>query len=250
MPTDLPVDEDAVVVNAIAEFRRENRNFALRTESSVTLFIFGIFLLLTAMAGLLADWFNPLPCLLSGAVVLLFGGRFVPTFRRNTLRRLEELRDVRSIGVLVDVLEWTTGMFRMDVARLLTELLPMLTESDAGLLTAAQRRELDRAVGHAHFPDEADLVVAILYGWSEVGDRRSLDMVRHLVKRKGDDSRTQGVRIAAQRCIERMEQRFARHQQGKTLLRPSLSHTANTELLRPATEQIETPELLLRASEA
>ncbi len=251
MPTELMDEEDADVADAIAEFRRENRNFALRTESSVTLFIFGVFLLLSSAAGAVFQMFNPIPTLFGGIGILLFGGRFVPTFRRNTLRRLEELRDVRSVGVLVDVLEWTSGMFRMDIARLLTELLPMLTETDAGLLRDTQRRELDRAINHARFPDEADLVIAILSAWGEIGDRQSLQVVRHLTKRKGDDSRTQGVRFAAERCITRIENRFARHQEGKTLLRPSAAFAAvNAELLRPVAERPETPELLLRASEA
>ena len=196
--------------------------------------------------------FNPLPASLFGGIgVLLFGGRFVPTFRRNTLRRLEELRDVRSVGVLVDVLEWTSGMFRMDIARLLTELLPMLTEADVHLLTETQRQELDRAISHARFPDEADLVIAILSAWGVIGDRRNLHVVRQLTRRKGDDSRSQGVRHAAERCATQMESRFSRHQEGKTLLRPSAtSAPLNAELLRPVVERPDVPELLLRASEA
>jgi hypothetical protein len=249
MPTELFDEEEAAVADAIAEFRRENRNFRLRSESSITLFIFGVFLLATSVVGFLTQAFHPLPTLLGGLGVILFGGRFVPAFRRQTLRRLEELRDVRSVGVLVDVLEWTTGMFRMDVARLLTELLPMMTEADAHLLEFNQRRELDRALLHARFPDEADLVVAILAAWGEMGDRQSMGAVRSLTRRKGTDSRTQGVRRAAERCLTRMDERFSRAQQGKTLLRPSsFEPAANTELLRPAADSPVAPELLLRAA--
>lgn len=249
MPTDLFDEEEAAVADAIAEFRCENRNFTLRSESSITLFIFGVFLLVTALVGFLSKWFAPLFPLLAGVAVILFGGRFVPTFRRQTLRRLEELRDVRSVGVLVDVLEWTTGMFRMDIARLLTELLPLLTENDGNLLQFSQRRELDRALTHARFPDEADLVVAILAAWGEIGDRQSLNVVRSLTKRRGTDSRTQGVRHAAERCLTRMDERFSRAQQGKTLLRPSACDAAvSAELLRPASDSTVAPELLLRAA--
>jgi len=165
---------------------------------------------------------------------------------------LATLDDVRTVGPLLEALEWrdlaTFSGVRTTAARALYRLLPRLQPEHADLLTNRQRACLYRLLRHHPSDDQTDLIVALLGAVAQVGDARALAQLERMTRDIGGPLPRQRVRLTAQATLTQLRQRLD-HTPGN-LLRAASEAVSPNVLLRPATAAPATdPQQLLRSSQ-
>lgn len=191
-----------------------------------------------------------------------------PRQRTRTLTaQVAKQTDVRSVGGLIDVLTLDDGKTHEIAIIALTELLPQLMESDAGLLNSAQRAQLNRflsiPIENPLYKDVRTLLqpassqaiafrVAILQALGQVGDSKALAVVEQIANQKPKTSGEKRIHEAAVACLPTLRHRVEQMQNSSTLLRASqASYVDSDTLLRAVTGDQEAPhDNLLRASES
>ncbi len=144
---------------------------------------------------------------------------------------LARFDDVRAIGPLAEALEFRDKTVTPIAAQALKRLLPRLQASDSPLLNAAQRACLNRALNGK----DAELTIAILKAWEQVGDESAISPVKRLTEGIGRGARNSMVVAAAQECLPFLFQSASRQQVGSQLLRAADEIIAPfDDLLRPA----------------
>lgn len=182
---------------------------------------------------------------------------------RHSTGPLSALGDVRLVGPLVEMLRIEDHHVRARAGAALTQLLPHLQASDASLLTTSQRMLLCRVLASPlndlfrsdlvvmltrQTKHMADLQVAILKAFEQVGDSKALPVVERLATSPAKTGDQQRVRDAAVACLPALQMRAAQQQAHSTLLRASAARETNPALLlRPADGSVTTEaEELLR----
>jgi hypothetical protein len=156
---------------------------------------------------------------------------------KSEIQAILDVENKRAIPLLLDVRRLTGAKVAMarQVTDALTRLLPTLQASDASLLTAEHRHQLNKVLAlcgprfSALFIHDCDFIVAILKALQQIGDHASLSHVELLAR----TSRDPRIREAAEVCLPFLKQRATL--QGQTLLHPSSRPEPNAGLLlRPA----------------
>lgn len=167
---------------------------------------------------------------------------------REAALALTRFADVRAVGPLAEALEFgDRETFDAAVVALL-RLLPALKASDAPPLNAYQRECLN----HQLLGGIAELILAILKAFEQVGDETSLPYVMQLARGGGISwavwNQRNAIREAAQRCLPFLQARIEYARKTEALLRPADIHaTVSISLLRPlANDPQADPELMLR----
>ena len=190
---------------------------------------------------------------------------------RKTTGKIDALEDLTLVGPLAEVLAIDDLAVRRMAKANLTRLLPRLRASDAALLNAYQRKQLNRFVRPGLFdPSQRDIQeifskkarqhdarfqIAILKAYEQVGDAESLPFVKSIAHPTVQQARMVPVEAveAANRCLPFLIDLAEQDRASKQLLRPSsASDVLPDTLLRPAMHQTSTHEIasLLRAGAA
>jgi hypothetical protein len=215
-------------------------------------------ILVGVTTGRLTDWIASLvsrPWIL----VMYYLTMVWPTLKtilpsRKQLRKstgiMSDLDDVRLVGPLAEMLKIEDRHVRVRAGAALTQLLPRLQASDADLLNAAQRTLLCRVLAYPlndlfrsdlvvlltrQTKPMADLQVAILKAFEQVGDGKALPVVERMAVGPAQTADQQRVKAAAVECLPFLQARAIREQAHQTLLRASSASEPNPDiLLRPA----------------
>lgn len=166
--------------------------------------------------------------------------------QKDTTKALAQFDDVRAVGAFAEALEVPEKDVVAVAERKLRELLPRLQASDAPLLDAQQRAILNKKL----LTGNADLVLAILKAYEQVGDSTAVANVETLSRGTKKWDEASDVVQAARACLPFLQERLRRAEQEQTLLRASDGNqTAPETLLRPAAPtQDAQAETLLRAT--
>ncbi len=176
--------------------------------------------------------------------------------QRKAVRRLTEFGDLRCVGFLADALHDRDRSLRPLAMARLTELLPQMKHSDAGLMSEEQKLSLYKAVRleEARPPrvEEAQFLVAALGALEQIGDERALPYVEGIAQQAPRSAEEHRVVTAASDSLPALQQRVQNQREAARLLRPAAAPAEGADtLLRPTYGPGETdPALLLRASEA
>lgn len=175
--------------------------------------------------------------------------------RLATARKiLTESDDVRVVGTLANWVAAQGTETEQTVLNKLKSTLPKLSTADSIHFTAEQRAALivglDRAAATSSTYDPA-LAVAILKGLEHIGQADCIPVVRRLAGRDAYSSGTEAIRDTARVCLQTIEDRAAREDRTRTLLRPALApDSPDKVLMRPAGNTMATdPDELLRPVE-
>ena len=187
--------------------------------------------------------------------ILAFAGYGAPQAQREwrqSIRDFIEADDIRTIGMLIDVVSAARNSERQVTADALIGMLVRLRKQDTDLLNAA-----DRALLHgfltAPLPEERregyPLSLAILQAYREIGTMQDLPTVENLAfaTHQVADRR---VREAAQACLPILKVRLEEARDARILLRAASSDQSSSQtLLRPGhSEETVNPGELLRAA--
>ena len=170
----------------------------------------------------------------------------------EAIRVLAALDDVRTVGPLLEALEWrdmaTFSGVRSVATQALYKLLPRLQPEHANLLDDRQRTCLYRLLRHHPSDDQTELIVALLGAVAQVGDARAVSTLERLTRDSGGPPPRQRVRSTAQEALTQLRRRLDRSP--GSLLRAS-SDTTAADLLHPVTAApaATDPQQLLRASQ-
>ena len=186
---------------------------------------------------------------------------------KRLLDVLAVLEDVALIGTILDHIpssaSLTGGTLRRTLRETLQNLLPRLRASDANLLSEQHRSLLNHELQRHRFnlsaintsakqaEEQAELDVAILKAWEQVGDERALTFVQQLADMTAASPAKKRVREAAEQCLPYLEARVGEQRQTQTLLRASIVPTEVGDILLRAATPHASPaeaEQLLRAS--
>lgn len=161
-----------------------------------------------------------------------------PTWNAEELARIGGVEAVGTLLELIGVPKSPRQLTPLLVA--LTELLPQMKASDAGLLTAAQRKTLNWTLKNdfAVYGNAAALHtyrLAILKALEQVGDASAIPFVAQLANGKARTANQIALKAAAQECLPLLMVNFGGVEATKTLLRAaSPENAAPDTLLRPA----------------
>jgi hypothetical protein len=233
-----------VVETLMSFLAEENRKWRLRRRWTIGSLAGGAGFLL--LVGLITGNFEAFSHVCSFVAIL--GGLFaVSDQQKDTTKALTLLNDKRIVGVLAEALAYDEKKLVAAVRDKLVQMLPILQVSDAALLNETQRAALHKEL----MGKRADVTLAILKAFEQVGDSKLLPNVEKLARGEGHTAKETQVRKEAQHCLEFLQARAEQERQRQTLLRPAMAgETAPEELLRPAAGGLATdPELLLRAAE-
>lgn len=170
----------------------------------------------------------------------------------EAIRVLAALDDVRTVGPLLEALEWRdlatfTGV-RALATQALYRLLPRLQPEHADLLDNRQLACLYRLLRHHPSDDQTELIVALLGAVAQIGDARAVAQLERMTRDNGGPPPRQRVRLTAQETLTQLRQRLDRAP--GSLLRAASDVASPNLLLRPATGAAVTdPQQLLRASQ-
>ena len=155
----------------------------------------------------------------------------------NSARKLAKQADIHGVGALAEALEWPDSEVRELAGIALTNLLPQLRASDAGLLAAHQRECLHRVLKMRNAGFESPLMLAILNGLEQVGDAAAIPHVERLAASPALTSKQRRVKEAAEQCLPFLRDRADATRGSSMLLRASTPReiVASELLLRPAT---------------
>jgi hypothetical protein len=146
--------------------------------------------------------------------------------QRQSLLRLAELHDTRSVPALLTALAWPDlGDLESVLESALVRLLPRLRASDVEMLTWRHRAILRRHLRSRN----TDLVISILRALEQVGNRDDLPLVSALARGRTRTARQREIVVAAKACLPALEARFL--EPGHSLLR--VPSDADDSLLRP-----------------
>jgi len=211
-----------------------------------------------------------LPSLLLPLLMHMYN-RKVRQRTQKTTGKIDALEDLTLVGPLAEVLAIDDLAVRRMAKANLIRLLPRLRASDAALLNAHQRKQLNRFVRPGLFdPSQRDIreifsrkarqrdarfQIAILKAYEQVGDAESLPYVKSIARPTAQQARIVPVEAveAANRCLPFLVDLAEQDRASKQLLRPSsASDVLPDTLLRPAMHQTNTQEIasLLRAGAA
>jgi HEAT repeat protein len=227
----------------IAASRRRRNWYRFRRA----LLLLGFIYLLVSHASSHSDWFFQ-PFLM----VMVITGGFVDSsayLRRNTVRALGATTDARLVGAFAACLSDRDRPVRNAAKDALKKLLPQVKASDKQYVAPAEMDTLIRELSGS----DAQLIIAILKAFEQIGDERALPEVEWLAMENADlDSDVPPeVRRAAQECLPFLQLRAEQAEQARTLLRASTptDAAAPDTLLRPAQARADDtlPEQLLRA---
>lgn len=189
--------------------------------------------------------------------VEFLGLRFLMRKPEWSAEELTRLGGVQAVGTMIDLVfapkmpDQRTALYAA-----LTVLLPQMRASDAGLLTAAQRRALHRTL-KSGFNRNVNAAVmfrfrlAILKALEQIGDSSAIPVVTALANGKARTANQRALKAAAIECLPLLQNNFGGVEANQTLLRASAPEQAPATLLRPATFTPDAaPKELLRASDA
>ncbi len=188
------------------------------------------------------------------------------------LKALEQARDVKHVGLLIQALQVQSTPVRNLAKQALITLLPTLRASDAPLLGDSERaillrllsippndpgyRDVMELFSQSAYQRELGLRVAILKALEQVGGAGELQVVERLARGlptlKNSTFRfPKAIREAAKECLPYLRERADAQRASEQLLRASSTHALPEDtLLRPASAQSDAqPEQLLRAAE-
>jgi hypothetical protein len=213
-----------------------------------TLLILGLFYVFFSHVNTHSNWF-----LQPYLMVLMIMGGFVDSsayLRRNTVRALGATTDARLAGALAACLSDRDRSVRNAAKEALKKLLPQVKASDKQYIAPAEMDALIRELNGS----DAQLTIAILKAFEQVGDERALPEVEWLAMENSellDGDVPIEVRRAAQECLPFLRLRAEQAEQARTLLRASapIDAAAPDMLLRPVLARADEtpPEQLLRA---
>lgn len=168
--------------------------------------------------------------------------------RNHTARALACFEDVRTVGALAEAMDYGDRVTRETAGCALCFLLPRMTANDASLLNEKHRVCLN----HILDGKDANLMIAVLKAYEQVGDSRSLPSVRKLAAGQSALFRSGVVQEAACACLPFLEARAEQEKAGRSLLRPSAVGAVQSDaLLRPTeTAGRSDPHQLLRAGQS
>ncbi len=170
----------------------------------------------------------------------------------EAIRVLAAFDDVRTIGPLLEALEWRdlatfTGIHTL-ATQALYRLLPRLQPEHVNLLDDRQYACLYRLLRHHPSTDQTELVVALLGAVAQIGDARAVSHLERMTRDSHGPAPRQRVRLTAQETLNQLRHRLDRAP--GSLLRAASEVTAPNLLLRPATSAPATdPQQLLRPSQ-
>ena len=155
----------------------------------------------------------------------------------EAIRVLAALDDVRTIGPLLEALEWrdmaTFSGVRTVATQALSRLLPRLRPEHADLLDDRQRACLYRLLRHHPSDDHTELIVALLGAVAQVGDAQAVSHLERITRDRNGPPPRQRVRLTAQDSLTQLRLRLDRSPTG--LLRAASETVAPDFLLRPVT---------------
>ncbi|MCW3053348.1 MAG: hypothetical protein JWN14_2518 [Chthonomonadales bacterium] len=176
-------------------------------------------------------------------IALLFESAMPSSKQQAAALAITQFDDVRAVGPLVEALEFPDTSLRPMFRKTLIRLLPRMKASDAALLSPAHRSALNRVLRGK----DADLMLAILKSWEQVGDADAIADVQDLAERGGEGTRLPKVVEAARECLPLLRQSAERQQIGAQLLRPAdVNLTPSDVLLRPTLPSASPSDQLLR----
>jgi HEAT repeat protein len=147
---------------------------------------------------------------------------------------LAQLEDLRTVGALVEALEYQDKSISVEIEQTLIRLLPQLKASDAHLLDDQQRICLYHALNRKN----TTLVRVILQALEQVGDGKAVPYVQKVAEGHGRSGGNPDLRALAQQCLPFLLQRADEERSRQMLLRPSDASEqpviASDTLLRPA----------------
>lgn len=184
-------------------------------------------------------------------VAALTLNRLVVTGRhRDLARKLADYKHVQFIGTFVEMFQWPDREIQRVARDTLTELLPKLRASDAGLLNAAHWRCLYRRLNMEEAKYHSSFLKAILKALEQVGGETALPYVERLAEGTAITGAQKSVRQAATDCLPALYSRSEQTHASQTLLRAAgMGEDRAAMLLRPTTEAVITdPEQLIRAT--
>ncbi len=180
---------------------------------------------------------------------ILAGAAAASNFQKQGILQLAQLEDVRTVGVLIEALDWNDASLASEAQTALSRLLPRLKESDAALFTPARRKILLKQLAGVHHAPEFSL--AVLKGLEQIGGEEALPIVTQIAEGTADGGKFPEVCEAAVLCLPFLRHRAERNENSRRLLRASSENDHAKTLLRPAAEVSETDKAahLLRPAE-
>ena len=165
---------------------------------------------------------------------------------------------VQAVGTLIDLLQVPKAPRQMTpLYAALTDILPRMKASDAGMLTSAQRKTLHLTLrSESSFSVNPAVVfryrLAVLKALEQIGDASALPLVTRLAKGRARTANQKAIKTAAQDCLPLLTANSGGLEANKTLLRASSpEETGKETLLRPAAFAPDpNPNQLLRASDS
>lgn len=233
---------DALLAIIEQEAKRRKSKTRLATGA---LIVFSLYFFMAFVArfvfGIKGLFFNP------GA----FGGIFVAMTafsqkQKDATKALAQFDDIRGVVAFTEALDFNDKEVTAIAEQKLIHLLPRLQASDSALLDAAHRAILNKKL----LIGNANLVLAILKAYQQVGDSTALANVETLSRGTKKWDEASDVVQAARTCLPFLQAHIAQIEAQQTLLRASAeSSTAPDILLRPAAPTQDTQsETLLRAT--
>jgi hypothetical protein len=230
------VEQLLEVVRKEAENRRKQKRMQRIIQGTILSVIALLFVLYTLRALFsIKEWdFGDLSFLF--VFISLFGGAAAASqLQKNATSLLAKYDDLRAVGPLADALDIEDGDIRAVCREALTRLLPRLQASDAALLSPEQRENLNLTLKKADLKQDAELILAILQAWQQVGDEKAVPYVERLTQLKNDSEAGTRIREAAQACLPYLQERLEKARLAGMLLRPAAAPDNPAEmLLRPA----------------
>jgi hypothetical protein len=165
------------------------------------------------------------------------------------LRKQAMQRDIKAVGMFAEALSWPETDLQYEAASALTVLLPLLKANHAALLSTAQRECLHEVLTLKNARTHADLIVAILKAFQQVGDTAAIPVVERLANARPFTAQERKIVAEAQECLPYLHLCAVNNSASHSLLRASSQGgaAAADNLLRPAWENPEIrPEQLLR----
>jgi hypothetical protein len=190
------------------ERQREDRRFVMYICLIGGLILFGVNLVVYFRYGVGRGPYMALGNLIGVMTTMIGFGIYtqvVPRAHINAAYLLaKHFEDVSIIGPLAEALAYRSKSVRAAAATALIRLLPRLKETDADLLTSAQRSHLHRAL----MGSKPELVLAILCAFEQVGDSQVMPNVQKLSSGVGAAGKEPRIRNAAQQTLLHLNRRI------------------------------------------
>lgn len=155
--------------------------------------------------------------------------------QKNAASWLSRFDDVRTVGPLLQALEFQDKGIRQVAVERLVVLLPRLQASHANLLNVDDRAALRQVLRHGLYAKETPLVIAALQAIRQVGDEKMLPLVEKLVDMHVSKTGQDRVRDAAIETLPYLRELVGRQHEAQTLLRAATDPGNPAEtLVRPA----------------